>query len=80
MARRRDLKPRQPVGYQRHILGEYRQAGWTARGPVELLSVHCPCPTRHKTFIRSDISSEAYVQHKLGWLFHETCYDREVEA
>lgn len=80
VAKRRDSKPKQPVGYQRHIIGEYRQAGWTVRGPISLTSVHCPCPMRHKTFVRADVASLAYAQHKINWLFNETCYDREVEA
>lgn len=66
-----------PAGYQKHLAGEFREAGWTVYGPPSMLRVKCSCTQVHKTFIREDAESEQYAKDKLGWLFNETCYGGE---
>ena len=65
------------IGSQKHLEGEFREAGWTVQGPINRVRVKCKCPEGHKTFLRSDLSTESYVREKLAWLFQETCYDRD---
>lgn len=66
-----------PTNYHRHIVGEFREAGWVVSGERPIIRVRCKCAAQHKTFIRSGSVTQEYVRYKLAWLFHETCYAAE---
>lgn len=66
-----------PADYHRHVVGEYRDAGWTMSGGRPILKARCPCAEQHVTFIRSGNLTREYVAYKVHWLFNETCYSRE---
>src|ERR1700712_2441290 len=76
LANRPKFPIEKPKGEQKHLIGEFREAGWIVNGPQEMLIARCQCQDGHKTFIRSGSVSERYVNEKLSWLFNETCYSQ----
>lgn len=65
--------PPYPEGYQKHIVGKYREAGWKVERVNGLEVATCGCPARHRTFIRGGNLTSQYVTFKLDWLNTETC-------
>lgn len=64
----------QPTGYQKFLVGQFREAGWTIGGSVSKTHAYCECALRHKAHVREDIKSDVYVQDLLHWLRFETCF------
>lgn len=56
------------------LLGEFHEAGWRIIDPPTYYKVYCTCPEKHKTYVHLTPSSGYYVNHKLQWLYGQSCY------
>lgn len=57
------------------LLGEFHGAGWRIESTNKYYKVYCPCEAKHKTTVHLSPSSGYYANHKLQWLYNQTCYN-----